>query len=193
NPYLPRGDGPQVHGDLRVRPRHPVHRRRAAVRRAVSAHPGRTRRGDHLRRDVHLPRGLRAPAVRLCRRCGRGPVRHRLRSQPGPEPAPRHREGLMSTTGTTTRPTTSTPSAGRRPGRADAPALARRGLLYLTLVALLVVFILPMLWALSGSFKQRGDIFATPPSLIPDPATLENYQNLLTTQPFWSWFAISIG
>ena len=50
-----------------------------------------------------------------------------------------------------------------------------------------------MLWALSGSFKQRGDIFATPPSLIPDPPTLENYQNLLGTQPFWSWFGISIG
>ncbi|APX34985.1 sugar ABC transporter permease [Brachybacterium sp. P6-10-X1] len=66
-------------------------------------------------------------------------------------------------------------------------------MLYLTLTALLIVFILPMLWALSGSFKQRGDIFATPPSLIPDPATLENYRNLLTTQPFWSWFAISIG
>ena len=101
----------------------------------------------------------------------------------------------MSTTDTTTRSTTtaSAPPSGRRRRTADAPALVRRGLLYLTLTALLIVFILPMLWALSGSFKQRGDIFATPPSLIPDPATLENYWNLLTTQPFWSWFAISIG
>lgn len=84
-------------------------------------------------------------------------------------------------------------TVSRRPRQTDAPARVRRGLLYLTLIALLVVFILPMVWALSGSFKQRGDIFATPPSLIPDPATLENYRNLLTTQPFWSWFAISIG
>jgi ABC-type glycerol-3-phosphate transport system permease component len=83
------------------------------------------------------------------------------------------------------------PTGRRRP--AGGPATIRRGLLYLTLIALLVVFILPLLWALSGSFKQRGDIFATPPSLFPDPPTLENYQNLLSTQPFWSWFAISIG
>ncbi|WP_062948300.1 carbohydrate ABC transporter permease [Brachybacterium sp. sponge] len=93
----------------------------------------------------------------------------------------------MSTTAT------DTVTAPSRPRPVDAPARARRGLLYLTLTALLVVFIFPMLWALSGSFKQRGDIFATPPSLIPDPATLENYQNLLGTQPFWSWFGISIG
>lgn len=102
----------------------------------------------------------------------------------------------MSTIDTTTTRTPATSSApptrGRR-GKADTPALVRRGLLYLTLTALLVVFILPMVWALSGSFKRRGDIFATPPSLLPDPPTLENYQNLLTTQPFWSWFAISIG
>jgi len=80
-----------------------------------------------------------------------------------------------------------------RPRRTSRRPTTGRGLLYLTLVALLVIFILPMLWALSGSFKPRGDIFATPPSLIPNPATLENYRNLLTTQPFWSWFAISIG
>lgn len=96
-------------------------------------------------------------------------------------------------TTTRTGPAPSAPSARSRRSKTDAPAIVRRGLLYLTLIALLVVFILPMLWALSGSFKQRGDIFATPPSLIPDPATLENYRNLLTTQPFWSWFAISIG
>ncbi|MFC0673249.1 carbohydrate ABC transporter permease [Brachybacterium hainanense] len=107
----------------------------------------------------------------------------------------------MSTTASTptsspARAVTGAAAGGRRPSRAhraDAPALVRRGLLYATLLALLVVFIAPLVWAISGSFKQRGDIFATPPSLIPDPATLENYRNLLTTQPFWSWFGISIG
>ena len=102
----------------------------------------------------------------------------------------------MSTTATTpARTTVPDAPARRRSERTGAApsALARRGLLYATLIALLVVFIAPLLWALSGSFKQRGDIFATPPSLIPNPATLENYRNLLTTQPFWNWFAISIG
>jgi ABC-type glycerol-3-phosphate transport system permease component len=53
-----------------------------------------------------------------------------------------------------------------------------------------------MAWALSGSFKPRGDIFEYPPRLIPDPATLDNYRTLLDNetgqQPFWNWFAISV-
>ena len=71
--------------------------------------------------------------------------------------------------------------------------IARRGLLYATLIVLLLVFVFPLLWALSGSFKRRGDIFSTPPTLVPNPATGENYGNLLTTQPFWAWFGISVG
>ncbi|MGI5149420.1 carbohydrate ABC transporter permease [Plantactinospora sp. CA-294935] len=53
------------------------------------------------------------------------------------------------------------------------------------------MFIGPMVWALSSSFKPRGDIFGYPPSLLPSPFTLDNYTRLLDTQPFWSWFAIS--
>lgn len=74
-----------------------------------------------------------------------------------------------------------------------APAVLRRGLLYATLVTLLVVFVAPLLWAVSGSFKERGDIFQTPPSLIPDPLTVENYAALLSTQPFLAWFGMSVG
>ncbi|MDG6107654.1 carbohydrate ABC transporter permease [Dactylosporangium aurantiacum] len=53
------------------------------------------------------------------------------------------------------------------------------------------MFVLPMLWALASSFKPRGDIFGYPPSLVPDPFTLDNYTRMLDAQPFWSWFAIS--
>lgn len=84
----------------------------------------------------------------------------------------------------------STPSGGRKPTGGER---ARRGLLYATLTALLLVFVFPLVWALSGSLKNRGDIFSTPPSLLPNPATTENYTNLLTTQPFWSWFGMSVG
>jgi multiple sugar transport system permease protein len=70
---------------------------------------------------------------------------------------------------------------------------ARRGLLYLTLSALLLVFVAPLVWATSSSFKPRADIFAVPPTLLPSQATVENYTNLLTTEPFWSWFGISVG
>lgn len=79
-------------------------------------------------------------------------------------------------TATTDRPDTrAVTTAGSRAPRSGPPRtrgwIARRGLLYATLVALLLVFVFPLLWALSGSFKQRGDIFATPPTLIPSPAT----------------------
>lgn len=78
----------------------------------------------------------------------------------------------------------------RRPRRTP---YVRRGLLYVFLMGLLLVFIAPLVWAASGSFKPRGDIFNFPPQLIPSPATTENYSNLLGTQPFWSWFGMSIG
>ncbi|GGO61347.1 sugar ABC transporter permease [Microbacterium nanhaiense] len=76
---------------------------------------------------------------------------------------------------------------------ATPAARVRRGLLYTTLVALLVVFIAPLVWAISGSFKSRGDIFETPPRLIPGPITAENYANLLGSQPFFAWFGMSVG
>lgn len=66
-----------------------------------------------------------------------------------------------------------------------------RVLLYSTLVLLLLAFLAPLLWALSGSFKPRGDVFAYPPELIPDPFTLHNYRALLDDQPFVRWFVIS--
>lgn len=94
----------------------------------------------------------------------------------------------------------STTAPSRTPGRgAEAPdrALRRRAprpariLLYVGLVALMVVYVAPLLWALSSSFKDRSDIFAFPPRLIPDPATLDSYTTLLSTQPFWRWMLMS--
>ena len=69
--------------------------------------------------------------------------------------------------------------------------IARRCLLYATLAALLFAFAAPLLWALSGSFKPRGDIFGYPPPLLPDPATWHNYRALLSDQPFGRWFLMS--
>ncbi|WP_432519759.1 carbohydrate ABC transporter permease [Kineococcus sp. SYSU DK006] len=81
---------------------------------------------------------------------------------------------------------------------ASAPVAVRRPrprtgrvLLYLALTALALAFVAPLLWALSGSFKDRGDIFSVPVRLLPADPTLENYRNLLTTQPFWAWFGVS--
>lgn len=75
--------------------------------------------------------------------------------------------------------------------RPRRPLTPGRVALYVVLIVLVAVFVFPMLWAVSASFKARGDIFSYPPSLLPSPATLENYRNLLSSQPFWSWFATS--
>ena len=95
----------------------------------------------------------------------------------------------------------STPTLTREPRRdtlatAPAPRAARRirprrVALYVVLGLLTVVYVAPLLWALSSSFKDRSDIFAFPPTLWPDPATLDNYANLLATQPFWRWMLMS--
>ncbi|MEU4604497.1 carbohydrate ABC transporter permease [Kribbella sp. NPDC023972] len=73
----------------------------------------------------------------------------------------------------------------RRPG-------GGRIALYAFLVVLAAVFILPMLWALSASFKNRADIFQYPPKLLPSPATLVNYVRLIEEQPFVSWFVTTL-
>lgn len=67
---------------------------------------------------------------------------------------------------------------------------ARAGL-YATLVLLALVYLAPLVWAVSSSFKERSEIFAFPPRLRPDPATLFNYATLLAEQPFWRWMLMS--
>ncbi len=88
-------------------------------------------------------------------------------------------------------PATATAQRPEPPVRRGRRLRAGRWLLYAFLGSLVVVFVLPMLWALASSFKPRGDIFGYPPSLVPDPFTLDNYTRMLDAQPFWSWFAIS--
>lgn len=85
--------------------------------------------------------------------------------------------------------TTIEPTDARTPVRAGHRA--GRVLLYAFLIALLLVFALPLLWALSSSFKARSDIFAYPPRLLPEPGTLDNYRGLLDGNPFWSWLLTS--
>ena len=127
-------------------------------------------RGDRLRPDLR-------PAVRAAElRAARPAVRARLRRQPALQPPARHREGLRMST-----------------FAAAVRARSGRALLYATLLLLLLAFLAPLLWALSGSFKPRGDIFGYPPKLIPDRFTFDNYRHLVDQQPFWRWFLMSTG
>ncbi len=66
---------------------------------------------------------------------------------------------------------------------------------YLLLLAGAVIMILPFLWMNSTSFKLPGDQFTK--NLIPNPATLNNFKELLATRIdfpllFWNSFQISL-
>ncbi|MGO4755641.1 hypothetical protein AB4212_44800 [Streptomyces sp. 2MCAF27] len=78
-----------------------------------------------------------------------------------------------------TSPSPSPSAHARPPHRAERGRVASRALLYAFLIALLAVFALPLLWALSASFKSRGDIFSYPPQPLPLSGTLANYRGLL--------------
>ncbi len=55
----------------------------------------------------------------------------------------------------------------------------RKAVLYLTLIVVTFFICFPLLWALSTSLKPTTEIFATPPTLIPDNYSLEQYESLI--------------
>ena len=58
--------------------------------------------------------------------------------------------------------------------------MSRRALLlYAGALVLLIVGAFPLFWMLSTSLKPSGEIFATPPRMIPAHPTLENFGRLL--------------
>ncbi|MEU5156847.1 carbohydrate ABC transporter permease [Glycomyces sp. NPDC021274] len=79
------------------------------------------------------------------------------------------------------------------PRRARTTVRPARIGLYLTLSLLVAIYLAPLVWALSSSLKDRSDIFSFPPRLWPEPATLDNYANLLSGHPFWNWMLMSTG
>jgi ABC-type glycerol-3-phosphate transport system permease component len=73
---------------------------------------------------------------------------------------------------------------GRRPGRAAA--------LYGGGLVLLAIGAFPLAWMLSTSLKPSGEIFATPPTLVPRGATLENFARLFAETNFLTYFRNSV-
>ena len=62
--------------------------------------------------------------------------------------------------------------------------------LYAGGAALAVVAAFPLLWMLSTSLKPSGEVFATPPTLVPRHMTLGNFSRLLLDTPFPTYFQI---
>lgn len=77
----------------------------------------------------------------------------------------------------------------------SAGRTVRRVLLYLALIIVLIASLLPLAWALSGSFKGIAEIFAIPPQLIPASPTLANYLTLFTEiqLPQWLWTSLWVA
>jgi ABC-type glycerol-3-phosphate transport system permease component len=64
----------------------------------------------------------------------------------------------------------------------------RRTLLYTGALVLVVVGAFPLFWMLSTSLKPSGEIFATPPRMMPARPTLENFGRLFTDTSFLTYF-----
>ena len=55
----------------------------------------------------------------------------------------------------------------------------------------IVIALTPLLWMVSSSFKGEASLVSTPPKLIPDPFSLENYQKLFE-KPVMLWVLNSV-
>ena len=62
--------------------------------------------------------------------------------------------------------------------------LLLRSLLYFLLISVGVTMLLPLLWMISTSLKQPGEVFLLPPKWLPDPPQWGNYAKLFEVLPF---------
>jgi len=65
---------------------------------------------------------------------------------------------------------------GKQPIRLSSGTMV----LYVVLIGYGIFSLAPFLFAIISSFKTYAEILATPPSLIPHPATLQNYQQIFS-------------
>jgi ABC-type glycerol-3-phosphate transport system permease component len=72
-------------------------------------------------------------------------------------------------------------SEGRR---TIVPGWLRPLLVYAIMVALAVLFLMPVVWALSGSLKSLDQVYEYPPDFWPDAPKWENYPNAVRKLPF---------
>jgi len=63
---------------------------------------------------------------------------------------------------------------------------------YLLLSIVSLLFIGPVMWMVSGSFKSIGEILQYPPRLLPEVFRWENYAQVFTLQPFGQQFLNSV-
>lgn len=59
---------------------------------------------------------------------------------------------------------------------------------YIAAIVIALITVYPFLWMLSTSFKPETEIFKSSTSLIPEKATFQNYLDVFSTIPFFTYF-----
>lgn len=60
-------------------------------------------------------------------------------------------------------------------------------ILYLILIAVSILFVIPFLWLLFGSFKEGSELFRAPFRWLPDRIQFDNYKQMFTAIPFFKY------
>jgi multiple sugar transport system permease protein len=83
---------------------------------------------------------------------------------------------------------TNAPRAVRlRTGRKAGPAIR-----YIVGALVLLAFIIPLLWMISGSLKPDSEVFTNPPHLLPRHVDTHNYNNAVDYISFWTYLRNSV-
>lgn len=64
--------------------------------------------------------------------------------------------------------------------------------IHLVLIIGSLTFLLPLIWVVSTSLKEPGDVYQFPPQFIPDPVQWQNYPDALGSLPFDRFFINTI-
>ncbi|GAB4521347.1 MAG: carbohydrate ABC transporter permease [Anaerolineae bacterium] len=63
----------------------------------------------------------------------------------------------------------------------------RRAIQYAVMIVLSAIFMIPLIWLVSTSLKEQGQVFAYPPVWIPRPIRWYNYVEALQRAPLLRW------
>jgi len=55
-----------------------------------------------------------------------------------------------------------------------------------------IIVVAPLVWMVSASFKPLSEIYAYPPTIIPNSFTMANYERLFQDWPFGAWYSNSL-
>lgn len=88
---------------------------------------------------------------------------------------------------TVLRPATARPAAAPRAPRRRAARSAGPVVRYIVGALIVLAFILPLLWMISGSLKPGSEVFTSPPHLLPHHVDTQNYGDSIKYISFFTY------